>query len=422
MHFSNSKFILPTGGILNKKTIPGIEVLIKNFSVTGKGEKIALLTNHTGIDSNLNSTVDLLKEKIKLTALLSPEHGIRGNFQAGENVPDHTDERFNLPCYSLYDQTATGNELKGSGIDKKMRTFDTSGSGKYIRKDVLENFNKIIIDIQDIGTRIYTYISTMAYLMESCKNTGIEIFVADRPNPITGGSLEGPVLEFPEFSSFVGAFSIPVRHGMTMGELAILFNNHMFDNKVNLTVIPMENWGRDMWFEDTELPWINPSPNMPTVQTANLYPGMVFFEGTNISEGRGTTQPFELIGAPWIKGFDLSTSLNKLNLEGISFKETFFKPWFSKFSGEMCSGLRIVVTDRNKFEPYRTMLYIMKEILEHYPDKFMFHSDYFDKITGNSWIRKMITMGKDPLEIIKNYTEDLNEFVREREEFLLYRS
>lgn len=422
LHFYVLKIILPAGGIVVNKTIPGIEVFISNHTQTASGKRVALLTNPTGIDSKMNSSIDILKKEINLTALLSPEHGVRGNFQAGENVPDHKDERFDLPSFSLYDQSKSSPVLNRSGTDARMRNFDTSNSGKILEKKILEKFDLIFIDIQDIGTRIYTYISTMAHLMNSSLESGIQIVITDRPNPITGKSIEGPVLEFPEFSSFVGIYSIPVRHGMTIGELALFFNKHMFDGKVNLAVIPMKNWERDMWFDETLLPWMNPSPNIPTITTASVYPGMVFFEGTNISEGRGTTKPFELIGAPWINGFKLAAGLNNSNLNGIRFKETFFKPWFSKYSGEMCSGIQLIITDREKFKPYITMLYILTEIIRIYPDEFSFYENYFDKITGNSWVRKMLTKGKDPQDIIVKYMEKLEEFKIEREEFLLYKS
>lgn len=404
------------------KTVPGIEVFTENLTKNNRIRNSALLTNPTGIDSSLNSSVDLLKNSINLTTLLSPEHGIRGNFQAGENVPDHFENRFKLPVFSLYDQSGSNILNKNINPDEKMRKFDTSTSGKIIKHEILKNIEQVIIDIQDIGTRIYTYISTMAYLMSSCRDNGIKLIVTDRPNPITGMVMEGPVLEFPGFSSFVGVYALPVRHGMTLGEIALFLNRNLFQLQVDLSVIPMKNWKRDMWFDETSLIWINPSPNMPTITTANVYPGMVFFEGTNLSEGRGTTKPFEMIGSPWLDGYKLSQMLNSIDLNGVIFKETFFKPSFSKYSGQMCSGVCLIITNREKFEPYLTMLSIMSEIIKNFSDDFKFHTDYFDKMTGNSWVRTMLLKGNSPLEIREKYMKELNDFQNTREEFLLYLS
>jgi uncharacterized protein YbbC (DUF1343 family) len=260
----------------------------------------------------------------------------------------------------------------------------------------------------------------MALAMESCAELGVEFIVLDRPNPIGGKVLEGAVLKYPEFSSFVGLYPIPERHGLTIGELASLFNDQFLKTKARLTVIPAEGWKRDWWFDQTGLPWVMPSPNMPTLETAAVYPGQVYLEGTNLSEGRGTTRPFELFGAPWIDGWELSRKLNSLNLPGVVFREAWFTPTFSKYQGERCGGCQLHVLDRESFRPFLTSLWIIKIIREMYPAQFEFHSDYFDKIMGNSDIRLALESGQRPDEIVNQLQAELNQFDRLRQKYLLY--
>jgi len=289
-----------------KKVLLGVEVFLENYLNLVKGKRIGLITNPTGVDSQLRSTIELFYKNpdIHLVALYGPEHGVRGNSQAGEYVPFYVDQKYSVPVFSLYGQSKKPVPGMIKNIDQYMRTFDTKIEGKVPEDSMVGSLDILIFDIQDVGTRIYTYIATMAYCMEACVQNNIEFIVLDRPNPINGRDLEGPILEYPEFSSFVGLYPIPVRHGMTVGELAKLFNDKFLSKKVGLTVIPMEGWKRQMWFDETSLPWVIPSPNMPLLQTATLYPGQVFLEGTNISEGRGTTKPFEFFGAPWIDGYE----------------------------------------------------------------------------------------------------------------------
>ena len=232
--------------------------------------------------------------------------------------------------------------------------------------------------------------------------------------------MEGPMLEYPEFSSFVGLYPIPVRHGMTTGELARLFNERFFPNKVELTVIPMMGWKRGMWYDQTGLSWIPPSPNMPSPQTATVYPGQVFLEGTNLSEGRGTPKPFELFGSPWIDGQKLSQKLNDITLPGVKFQSSSFTPLSSKFKGQPCSGAHIHIFDRETFRPFRTALHIIKTVRDMYPQKFEFHSHYFDRIIGSSVIRQAIEMDTEIHEISKNYSSKVEEFAKLRETYLLY--
>jgi len=331
------------------------------------------------------------------------------------------DEVFGLPVFSLYGQfrKPTGGML--TDIDSTMRIFDTQNDGKIPKLDMVREIDVMIFDIQDVGTRIYTYIATMAYCMQVCAEEGIAFIVLDRPNPLNGLDMEGPLLDYPKFSSFVGLYPIPVRHGMTIGELALLFNAEFMDPKADLHVIPMRGWKREMWFDDTGLSWVIPSPNMPTLAAATVYPGLVFLEGTNISEGRGTTKPFELLGAPWINGNILSREMNERNLPGVSFREAWFTPTFSKFKGELCGGVQIHVTDRVCFRSFSTMLTLLATVQLLFPEELEFHSDYFDLIMGSSRIRKALDDGTNPHEIIASCRDDLDKFSRQREPYLLYR-
>lgn len=383
---------------------------------------MGLITNPSGIDRHRRSLIDLFIQNplIDLVALYGPEHGIRGKAQAGEFIPYLKDETYGLPVYSLYGQSQTlGTEGNGK-MDERMRSFDTVQTGKLLEPAMIEGVDVIIYDIQDVGTRIYTYVATMAYSMQACAEAGLEFIVLDRPNPINGEDMEGPILDYPRYSSFVGLYPIPVRHAMTSGELARMFNEKHLMKKANLIVIPMQGWARNMWFDETGIPWISPSPNMPTLKTATIYPGQVFVEGTNISEGRGTDTPFELFGAPWIDGSELTKSLNGLHLPGVRFEQAAFTPVFSKYRGELCEGSRIQIEDRSVFKPLMTTLSILKAILEKYAGDFAFHNDYFDKIMGNSEVRHKLLQGQSISEIVGTYDPQLDQFGALRKPYLLY--
>lgn len=400
----------------------GAEVFLENHLDLVKGKKVGFITNPTGVDSHLQSIIDLFykNQEINLVALYGPEHGVRGNAQAGEYVPFYIDEKYNIPVFSLYGQSMKPDAGMFKNIDVYMRSFDTIKTGKTPEGSMVESVDVLIFDIQDIGTRIYTYISTMAYCMQASAENGIDFIVLDRPNPINGIDMEGPILEYPEFSSFVGLFPIPVRHGMTVGELAKLFNDKFLKTSVNLTVIPMRGWKRKMWFDETSLPWVIPSPNMPTLDTATVYPGQVYLEGTNISEGRGTTKPFEMFGAPWIDGNKLTGKLNELNLPGIKFRETWFTPFFSKYQGRLCGGAQIHIIDRTKYRPFESSLHIIKTIIDMYHDQFNFHAEYFDKIMGTTKVRKNLDKGMEVKDIISSYSKELENFSEMRKPYLLY--
>jgi len=405
----------------------GIEVFLESHLDRVKGKKVGLVTNPTGVNSQLESIVDLFyhNPEIHLVALYGPEHGVRGNFQPGEYVPFYFDKKYNLPEYnipvfSLYGQSKKPEKSMLEKIDEYMRSFDTTEEGKIPETSMVENIEVMIFDIQDVGTRIYTYVATMAYCMQACSEVGIDFIVLDRPNPLNGILLEGPILEYPEYSSFVGLYPLPVRHGMTIGELARLFNDEFLEIKANLTVVPMQGWKREMWYDETYLPWIIPSPNMPTLETAIVYPGQVFLEGTNISEGRGTTKPFEVFGAPWIDGYELASKLNQLRLPGVKFREAWFTPTFSKYKGEVCGGAQIHVVDREGYRPFETSLCIIKTTMDMYPDHFEFHKDYFDKIMGTAKVREALEKGLEVQEIVRGYNKELNIFSELRKSYLLY--
>lgn len=400
----------------------GADVFLERNIESVKGKKVGLVTNPTGRTSSLASLTDIFNKhpEIELAALYGPEHGIRGNAQAGEYVPYYWDDKYNLPVFSLYGESLKPPSAMLADIDNYMRSFDTMDTAKKPDEEKIKNLDILIFDIQDVGTRIYTYIATMAYCLEACAKTGIEFMVLDRPNPINGVIVEGPILEYPKYSSFVGLYPIPVRHGMTAGELALLFNEEFLSQKAELKIIPMEGWKREMWYDETSLPWVMPSPNMPTLETATVYPGQVFLEGTNISEGRGTTRPFELFGAPWIDGYELAKKLNTLNLPGVIFREAWFTPVFSKYKGEMCGGAQIHVSDRKIFRPFTTTLHIIKAIKELYPEKLVFHEEYFDKIMGTDKVRLALEKGRGINEITASYKKELEKFIELRQAYLLY--
>jgi len=405
------------------KVKPGLEVFFKKHLDLVRDKKIGLVTNPTGIDRNLNSNVDLLftHKETDLTALYGPEHGINGEAQAGEGVPFSRENKFGLPVYSLYGQVQKPSYPKEENdIDAHMRSYDILMDGKIPQGNMLQDIEVLIFDIQDIGTRIYTYIATMALCMQICAKKGIEFIVLDRPNPINGIVMEGPVLDYPRFSSFVGLYPIPVRHGMTIGELAVLFNENFMQSRVDLKVIPMENWERQMWFKDTGLPWINPSPNIPRPETAMVYPGQVFLEGTNLSEGRGTTLPFEIFGAPWINADTVCRKLNGKELPGVVFRAIWFYPFYSKHRSTLCGGAQVHIQDRNEYLPFLTAMTVLSAARELYTDKLDFFPEYFDKIMGTDKVRPALLAQKPVPEILGQFYQGIQDFKEERKAYLLY--
>ena len=404
----------------SSRTVIGIENLVTNHLDLLKGKRVGLITHPAAVDHNFRTTAEILSQllQIQLTTLYGPEHGVRGNAQAGECVPYYFDEKLKLPVYSLYGQNFSF--ALGDDLDDAMRSFDTSNEGKVPEDNMFSHIDILVCDLQDVGTRIYTYLATMAYAMQACAKRQIEFMVLDRPNPINGVDMEGPLLEYPTYSSFVGLYPIPVRHGMTMGEMALFFNERFLSPKAKLTVIPMLNWRRKFWYDQTGLPWVLPSPNMPSLLTATVYPGQVYFEGTNISEGRGTTLPFELVGAPWLDGYDLSHAMNALSLPGVHFREAWFTPAFSKFTNERCGGVQLHITDRQSYQPFASALHLIRTIRQQEPNKFHFHSEYFDKIIGSPHIR-LALMEDTPIEkILAGCHCESSVFTLSRQSSLLY--
>src|SRR5574344_880087 len=339
----------------------GIDNLETDFSILS-GKSVGLITNATGVDSQFNSTIDVLYKNVKLKALFAPEHGIRGAAAAGASVGTETDEKTGLPVYSLY------------------------GTTRKPTDEMLEGIDVLVYDIQDVGSRFYTYISTMEYAMQAAKEHNIAFVVLDRPNPLSGNVVQGSVLEAGH-ESFVGITHIPQRYGLTIGELAGFMNTE--DNiGCDLPVIKMTVWSRNMYYEDTGLTcWVLPSPNMPTIDTAVVYPGNCLFEGTNLSEGRGTTKPFETVGASWVDGQKLSDKMNSLGLSGVFYRATSFTPTTSKFSGVSCGGVEVHVTDRSVFDSVLSGVSLLYTIRDMYPDSFAYlDNGQFERLTGTDSI------------------------------------
>lgn len=396
------------------RVIVGADIAVNsNFNLL-KNRKIGVITNHSAYLSNGIHLADALYESkdIKIVAFFGPEHGIRGDSPDGIKVSHEEDPKTKIKIYSLYGKT------------------------NKPTPEMLEGIDTLIYDIQDIGARFYTYISTLFLTMEAAAEQDLEYIILDRPNPITGIRTEGPMLD-PNFKSFVGLVSIPVIHGMTVGELANFVNNEgWLENgvKAKLKIIRMEGWNRNMWYDETGLNWIKPSPNMTTLKTAVVYPGTCLFEGTNISEGRGTNHPFEMVGAPFINGKKLAEEMNLFKLPGVIFKPVHFTPKninkitnSPKYISQKCSGVFIEITDRNIYEPIKVALYLLSKIKEMYPDNFNWRPRskstghyYIDLLSGTDLIRKMIDNGNDPEKIYSHQIFDKSEFIEKRDKYLLY--
>jgi uncharacterized protein YbbC (DUF1343 family) len=314
-----------------------------------RGARVGALIHPASVSSKLEHASRVLERHnghlFHLAAFFGPQHGFLGQTQ--DNMVEwkgYEHPRLHIPVYSLY------------------------GAHREPTAQMLQHLDVLLLDLQDIGSRYYTFIWTLYLCLRACETYGIPVVVLDRPNPINGVTTEGPMLD-PDYKSFVGMHPIPVRHGHTIGEMAQQFRDETFP-KSELSVLPMKNWDRWMWFDQTGLPWVMPSPNMPTLDSATVYPGMCLFEGTNISEGRGTTRPFEIFGAPFIDSEKLCAVLQDLKLPGVLFRENYFQPTFQKFAGQLCGGAQIHVTDREAFRPFQTGLEILRTIRTLYPDQF----------------------------------------------------
>jgi uncharacterized protein YbbC (DUF1343 family) len=309
--------------------------------------------------------------------------------------------------------------------DTEIPVHSLYGKTRRPTAEMLKDIDVLIYDLQDVGTRVYTFIYTMAYCMEACANGGKPMIVLDRPNPVNGMQMEGNLLD-PEFSSFVGLYPIPMRHGMTAGELALMFNSEIH---CDLTVVEMENWRRDYWYDRTGLPWVQPSPNLPTLDSVIVYPGLVLVEGTRLSEGRGTTRPFEYVGAPFINSRKYAEHLNAGELPGVRFRPAHFEPTFQKWAGKMCGGVQLHVTDREIFEPYLTGIALISAAQTLYPDSFQWRDPPYEYerekmpieiLSGGRNLRRMIENGAQLDLIRQSWQEDLSSFSRRRKPYLLY--
>ncbi len=369
------------------------------------GARVGLLANQASVSSSLDHTAGIIfRSDAELACLFGPQHGPSGVTQANMiEWEGYTDPQLGIPVYSLYGETRA--PLPG----------------------MLEGLDVVVVDLQDVGARPYTYIWTSLLMMRACAAAGIDMVVLDRPNPIGGTAVEGPVLE-KGYESFVGLWPLPMRHGLTVGEILMVINNADPD-PCSLEVVRMEGWKRDMLFEETGLPWVMPSPNIPTPDTALVYPGMVLLEGTNISEGRGTTRPFELTGAPWVDPMELTFSLESAGIPGASFRPAVFRPTFDKFAGVDCGGVQIHLTDNAAFKPVLCAVTVIRAVSDLCPEEFSWldppyeyetEKSPIDIIFGGPGLREEIDSGMTAADIISGGDEPLARFIESRSGFLLY--
>lgn len=378
----------------------GLEVFLETGLPQLRGQRVGLITNHTGVHHNLRTTVDLLasSEHLSLCTLFGPEHGLRGEAQAGVEVKSSHDSRTGLPVYSLY------------------------GSARRPTAEMLQGLDALIFDIQDVGARYYTYLATMAYAQEAAAQAGLQFVVFDRPNPIAGTQVEGNILAS-SFASIVGVHPLPSRHGLTIGEMARLFAAER--NYLPPLVVPMRGWQRSLWFDETDLPWIYPSPNLPTLDSATLYPGTCLLEGTTLSEGRGTTRPFELVGAPGLDPFRLCAELERLSLPGVAFRPAYFVPTFSKHQQSLCSGVQIHCIERECIHPVALGVHLLATLRKLQPDSFAWVTGksgvpFIDRLYGSDALRHALNAGTDVASIIVEWNEPVAAFKERRRPFLLY--
>lgn len=377
----------------------GITQLLTNKQEWLKGKSVGLLTNHTGVDENLTQNITLLSEYANLVALFSPEHGLWGAAQDGVKIANSKHYQNQVQVYSLY------------------------GATPITWENILNDIDVLIYDIQDVGTRYYTYLGTLLEVMkalECAMESGecVECIVADRPNPIGGVRIEGPMLES-DYTSLVGPYPIPVRYGMTIGEIATLFHAEQ-DCRFPLKIAEMEGWNREMWYNETGLFWVPPSPNMPTLETATLYPGTCLFEGTNVSEGRGTTKPFEYIGAPWIDNQKLTAQLNELQFSGVLFRPITYTPQFSKHKDQVCHGVALHITNQRQVTSVEIALWMLRFLIDEHPDDFEFRNTHFDRLAGSASLRNSLLAGIPCDEIVESWSVEVERFRERRKRFLLY--
>lgn len=384
----------------------GIERLLDEKLDLIRGKRLALVCNQASVDHSFRHAADLFHDHpdTNLTTLFGPQHGIRGDVQDNMIETEHaTDRKTGLPIYSLYSETREPTE------------------------EMLRDVDVIVFDLQDVGTRIYTFVYTLANCMRAARKLGKKVIACDRPNPINGVQTEGAVLD-PAFASFVGQFPIATRHGMTVCELGRMFNEQ-FGIGCDLECVTMSGWSRELWYDQTDGPWVLPSPNMPTLDSATVFPGSVHLEGTQMSEGRGTTRPFELVGAPYIDAGAFATELLRLELPGVYFRSCVFMPTFQKHAGKGCGGVQIHVTDRETFRPAISGVGVVKTAFDMYPGDFLwkdppYEYEYdrnpFDLIAGTDKVREAIERRESVSAIERSWEQPLEEFNRVRARFLLY--
>ena len=383
----------------------GCERLLASSSLDGR--RVALVCNPASVDGQLRHVADLFARlpRATLVALFGPQHGFRSDVQDNMIETRHDEDCVRrVPVYSLYSET------------------------REPTAEMLKDVDTLVIDLQDVGSRIYTFIYTMANCLIACRKHRVKAIVCDRPNPIGGADVEGPMLVH-GFESFVGQYPIPMRHGMTIGELARLFNEE-FGIGADLEIAAMSGWARDMYFDAAGLPWVMPSPNMPTLDTAVVYPGTVLFEGTNVSEGRGTTRPFELTGAPWPIAERFAEHMNALGLSGVFFRPAVFEPTFQKHAKTTCAGCQIHVVDRRVFKPVEAGVALIKAFRDAGPGQFAWRQPPYeyehtkmpiDILAGSPELREQIEAGITARDIARSWTSSVDEFKRTRERYLLYR-
>lgn len=393
--------------IINRKSIKlGLEKVLEEKIKLLRGLKIGLICNQASVNHKFQHASDLFfgHPDINLVALFGPQHGIRGDVQDNMIETSHSfDDPTKLPIYSLYSETRKPTE------------------------EMLSSIDALVVDLQDVGCRVYTFIYTMANAMKVCAEFKKKMLILDRPNPINGITVEGNLLE-KGHESFVGQYPIPMRHGLTIGELATLFNEEYGIN-CDLEVIKMDNWSRENYYDETHSPWVLPSPNIPTVSTSVVFPGTVLFEGTQVSEGRGTTKPFEIVGAPYIEAKKFANALTSLKLKGVIFQPMSFLPSFQKHANTNCNGVFIHVVDRTLFEPVITGVAMVKTIFDLYPEHFewkvppyeyVYDRNPFDVIAGTTKLRESFELGKSLDEIKNNWEKELNDFWSIRNKYLMY--
>ena len=399
-----SILLIFTATISASKVQTGIEVLRADGFKLLEGKRVGLTTNPTGVDSNLKSTIDILweAENVNLVALYGPEHGVRGNVHAGDVVDNEVDKKTGLKMYSLYGKTKKPN------------------------KEMMDEIDVMVYDIQDNGCRSYTYISTMGMLMEACIEHGKELIVLDRPNPLGGEKIEGCLVE-DGYISFVSQFKIPYLYGQTPGELALYLNATDYENKCKLTVVEMKGWERDMTWDETGLEWIVASPHVPHGQSAVFYPVTgIFGEFGYISIGVGYTLPFEVMGAPWISADTLAEAMNALELPGLEFRPIYYKPYYSTFQGELCQGVQIHILDYEKARLSEVQFLVVQELMRLWPEKDWFQLcnqkrfGMFDKVCGTNKIREMFGKRYQWEDIREYWYKDVEAYREASSKYYLY--